>query len=289
LAADFPDRPEFRGELATSHNNLGTLLHSTGRPKEAEAAYGDALLLQKRLAADFPDRPEFRHQLAGTHNNLGNLLRETGRLNEAEAALEATLGILKELATDFPNQPDLRNAVAGTCVNLAILHLRQREFRRAKVALGEAVAHHESALKANPRHPTYLQFYRNNLMALIQTNAGLGDPAGAKQVARRLRDVGGGDPPGNAYDAACGLALCIPIVQLEANVTKEARDKQAQLYADAALLMLRDAVTKGWRDAAHMKKDKDLDPLRQRDDFKKLLADLEARPKGSEGKHLPPH
>ena len=31
-----------------------------------------------------------------------------------------------------------------------------------------------------------------------------------------------------------------------------------------------------WRDAAHMAKDKDLDALRERDDFKKLLAEVEA-------------
>ena len=29
--------------------------------------------------------------------------------------------------------------------------------------------------------------------------------------------------------------------------------------------------------AAHMKQDKDLDPLRQRDDFKKLVAELEGK------------
>ena len=41
---------------------------------------------------------------------------------------------------------------------------------------------------------------------------------------------------------------------------------------------LSDAVGKGYKDAAHMKKDKDLDPLRDREDFQKLLAQLEARP-----------
>ena len=45
LAADFPARPEFRRDLAESHNNLGLLLHATGRLKEAEAAYGEALAL----------------------------------------------------------------------------------------------------------------------------------------------------------------------------------------------------------------------------------------------------
>ena len=47
-----------------------------------------------------------------------------------------------------------------------------------------------------------------------------------------------------------------------------------QFYGDQAMAMLRTAVAKGFKDAAHMKKDKDLDALREREDFKKLLAEL---------------
>src|SRR5262249_29884761 len=54
-------------------------------------------------------------------------------------------------------------------------------------------------------------------------------------------------------------------------------DKKAA-YGDTAVELLRKAMKAGWTDHAHMKKDADLDPLRDRDDFKKLLADLEARP-----------
>jgi hypothetical protein len=45
----------------------------------------------------------------------------------------------------------------------------------------------------------------------------------------------------------------------------------------AAAGLLRDAVTKGWKNADHMKKDSDLDSLRKRDDFQKLLAELEKK------------
>jgi hypothetical protein len=45
-----------------------------------------------------------------------------------------------------------------------------------------------------------------------------------------------------------------------------------------AVEALRQAVAKGYKDAANIKKDKDLDPLRQRDDFQKLLAELDEKP-----------
>ena len=50
-----------------------------------------------------------------------------------------------------------------------------------------------------------------------------------------------------------------------------------RFYADQAMAMLRDAVAKGYKDVVHMKKDTDLDPLRQREDFKKLVAELETK------------
>ena len=46
----------------------------------------------------------------------------------------------------------------------------------------------------------------------------------------------------------------------------------------ALLELLRKAVKAGYKDAAHMKQDKDLDLLRDREDFKKLLAELEKKP-----------
>ena len=40
---------------------------------------------------------------------------------------------------------------------------------------------------------------------------------------------------------------------------------------------LHKAVQVGYKDAAHMKRDTDLDPLRDREDFKKLIAELEKK------------
>jgi hypothetical protein len=41
--------------------------------------------------------------------------------------------------------------------------------------------------------------------------------------------------------------------------------------------MLLSAVAKGYKDIEHMKKNKDLDLLREREDFQKMVADLEAK------------
>ena len=57
------------------------------------------------------------------------------------------------------------------------------------------------------------------------------------------------------------------------------RKEAVQFYGDAAMKLLHDAVSKGWKDAAHMKKDTNLNPLRPREDFQKLVAELEGKGK----------
>jgi hypothetical protein len=216
------------------------------------------------------------------------LLKDTGRPKEAEAAYADALAIQKQLAADFPQVPDYRNHLAGTLVNRALLANGRRDFGAARRDLAEALPHHQAALQASPRNPTYRQFYHNNLLALIASCAGLQDQAAAVRAAETLRDLGW-DPAGNAYDAACGLALCIPLVEKDPQADAGQRKQQAQFYGDQALALLRTAVAKGYRDAAHIQKDTDLDPLRGRDDFQKLLAELEkAAPKEKPKGDRPP-
>jgi hypothetical protein len=57
------------------------------------------------------------------------------------------------------------------------------------------------------------------------------------------------------------------------------RKEAAEFYGDAAMKLLREAVGKGYKDVAHVKKDTDLDPLRRRDDFRKLVTELEEKGK----------
>jgi hypothetical protein len=72
---------------------------------------------------------------------------------------------------------------------------------------------------------------------------------------------------GQWYDFACVYAVA----------SGKVAGKQ-QEYADRAMELLRQAVKAGWKDAAHMRRDTDLDPLRARADFQELIAELEKQP-----------
>jgi hypothetical protein len=55
---------------------------------------------------------------------------------------------------------------------------------------------------------------------------------------------------------------------------------EGQEVADKAMEVLRRAVVSGYRNVAKMRTDTDLDSLRKREDFQKLMQELEAKGKG---------
>ena len=76
-----------------SHNNIGWLFQTTERLKEAEAAYAEAVAIQKHSSPTSPTGPSSAWDWPRATVNLGNLLRDTGRPKEAEAAYAEALAI----------------------------------------------------------------------------------------------------------------------------------------------------------------------------------------------------
>src|SRR4029079_14026098 len=112
----------------------------------------------------------------------------------------------------------------------------------------------------------YREEYHNHLNLLTGVHAGLMEQEEAVRTAEICRDLGW-NPPADAYDAAGFLSRCISIVVKHAKLDEAQRKAAAQFYADATMRLLREAVSKGYQDFAHMKKDTVLDPLREREDF----------------------
>ena len=80
------------------------------------------------------------------------------------------------------------------------------------------------------------------------------------------------------YDAARMRAVTAAV--LRAGPTSELGAADAAAEADRAMVWLKEAVAAGYTDAARLKRDKDLDSLRERADFRSLLAALAARDRG---------
>ena len=98
------------------------------------------------------------------------------------------------------------------------------------------------------------------------------DAAGWRAMAEMFEKLQPPDPE-SRYNLACLRAIIATI--LRAVDKSEGAAKDAAAEADRAMVWLKQAVAAGFKDINLMKTDKDLDALRDREDFKKLLAELE--------------
>jgi serine/threonine protein kinase/Tfp pilus assembly protein PilF len=316
LAQDFPNEPACRRDLALSHNGLGNLLKERGQRPEAERAYRRALDLFEKLADDFPTVPEYRHELARTHSNLGLLLVDLGQRPAAERAYRRALDLFEKLTDNFPPMPGYRRDLAGSCINFGIFLVGQRQTEAGLTWYARAIALLEPLVRQEPR-PTAERLYLRNAhwsraQALdtlgrhadavkdwdraLQLNAvAVQEPAFRFSLARSLARAGEharavaeanllAEPasarspfPGPAlYELACVCAIASGKVRDAESASADA-PRLAGEYAARAVELLRQAVAKGYKDVARLKKDRDLDAVRDREDFKRLVAGLEAK------------
>jgi tetratricopeptide (TPR) repeat protein len=193
-------------------------------------------------------------------NGLANCYFDLGRYAEALQLHEETLALRKlKLGPGHPDtlisMYNVANCYAALGRLTEALQLREQTLALQKAKLG-------------PDHPDTLA----TMYILANTYAALGRHAEAlklreETLALRKAKLGAGHPDtlASMYNVACAHALLVP--------KSTDRAKQAGL----AMECLKRAVAAGYKDLAQIKKDTDLDALRGRDDFKKLLAELEAK------------
>jgi serine/threonine protein kinase len=267
LTTDFPAVLDYRMEFARTHNNLGLLLANVGKRAEAEEEYHGAIAAHQKLATDFPTVPIYKRELARSRNNLGELLVALMRKSEAEEEYRKALVIREKLVTDFPAIPDYRLELGDTHSDLGNLLMALKRQPEADEEYGKALIIRKKLVSDFPA----TRQYQTVLSATYYARASARLNAG--QVIEAIAEVAECTKSSNWnaenwYDFACVYAIASG-----KNVQKK------QEYSDRAMELLNKAVKEGYADAAHMKEDSDLDSLRQRDDFKRLLADLAARNK----------
>jgi tetratricopeptide (TPR) repeat protein len=301
LADAFPSVPGYRQDLAWTHNSLGNLLSDLGKREGARREYETALDLQKPLADAFPAVPEYQAGLAGTHGSLGILLEDLGKRDEARAEYEKALGLLKKLADAFPAVPRYQLDLGGGYCNLGILVSAEGKPADSLPWFDLAIRRLALVHEKDPRVATAKEFLRNSHWGRAKAYDQLKKHAEAvkdwdkavelspkaEQLSFRARRVNSRVKAGQVAEAVAEVEELTKTTKWNAGqwydfacVYAVASGKVAGKkpeYADRAMELLNRAVKTGYNNAAHMAQDADLDPLRNREDFQKLLADLSAR------------
>jgi tetratricopeptide (TPR) repeat protein/tRNA A-37 threonylcarbamoyl transferase component Bud32 len=281
LAETNPAVTHFQSALAGSLNNIGLLLSQTGKTAEGLAAYEQAQSIFQKLADANPTVTYFQSALAMNHINLGVLLSQTGKPVEALAAYERALVISEKLDSANPTVPGYQRFVAGSLNNIGDLRCLTGSLPEAIAAFERARAIHDRLVQANPTVTDYANGLAFSLTGLGRAHQRAGQPGPATADLRRaiaIRDQLSSLSIEARYDLACSHALLAAIATRDGSGLTDA-ERLAE--ADKAMDALRRAIKAGYRDIAKMRTDTDLDSLRKREDFQKLMQELEA--KGKEG------
>jgi serine/threonine-protein kinase len=316
LVKDHPEVVQYQNHLASTHHNLGLLQREASQRPEALRSYQEALRIRTALVKAHPEVVDYQINLASTHHNLGLLQREASQRPEALRSYQEALRIFTALVKDHPEVIDYHVNLAGTHVNRGNLQSDQQQSSEALASYGQAIRILGTILQKLPDHTTARLFLRNahvgrarTLSALDRHGEGVGDwsralelDAGPGRAGFRLKRADALAHAGehgkaaseaeeltqdknvqgdSLYDLACVLALAGAAAARDARMPGSERRSLAEKHAARAIALLEQARGKGFfkdtKRVDHLKKDSDLDCLRQRADYQEFLASLEAK------------
>jgi serine/threonine protein kinase len=247
LGPDHPDTFQSMMGLATSYAALG-------QHAEAVKLYEETLALQKsNLGSDHPETLQSMYNLASSHYKLG-------RHAEALKIYEETLALRKsKLGPDHSDTLDSMWALAVCLINL--------DRGAEALAIIDECLQRATGKEVNPHlFPSVMDLRLRHFEKAR-------DADGCRETAEMWEKLGRTDAD-SLYKAACYRAVTAAILR-ETDKSPNV-GKQAKAEADQAMDWLRKAVAAGYKNVGHMKEDRDLDALRDREDFKKLLTERES-------------
>jgi tetratricopeptide (TPR) repeat protein len=259
--------------LAKTHNNKAFLLNAMERPGEAASELAKAVEVEQRAIGANPAVGSYKNNQAFFSKNLGDVLKKLGRSEEALQAYRNASTTLQPLADAHPTAVTYR-------ANLARSHAAAGSVLVVLGRPAEAVPELDKAMLVYRKMASPDKTWWRSELADAVRHRGIalqklgrpGDAVAAYREAIALLEKLPKPEPYDVYSLACSHAL----------IHGTAPDKGSGLTAadthaagELALAALRRAVAAGYRDRAGLHQDTDLDSLRQRPDFRKLLADLE--------------
>jgi tetratricopeptide (TPR) repeat protein len=250
LGPDHPDTLLTMGSLAESYGMIGR--HADGKKLFEETLP----LMKSKLGPDHPTTLR-------TMGNLANSYGELGRHADAPTLFQETLALQK--AKLGPDHPDTLMSMGKLAVSLFNLNRSS-----------EAVPIIDECLKLAAGKSVHPQLIPGAMNLRLRHFVRAKDATGCGATAEMWEKLNRSDAD-SLYTAACMRAVTAAVVKQDARTPGADAARLTSEEADRAMAWLQKAVAAGYKNVERMKKDKDLDALRQREDFQKLVRNLEGK------------
>jgi serine/threonine protein kinase len=264
--------------LAEIHMNLGQVSLLDGRYDDAETALEEASRLYRELVRSRADAgPEDWESLARSQTVLGHAYSRNSKFEKAEGAQQQALQVFEKLAREHPDVQAFAYDLGRVYQELGDTADKDGRPAPARARYDKAIETLESAqakgyMKAREVAMT-ARIGRAVTFAAEGNHARAADEAEALARQQKLTPI-------NVYDIACLFSRSAAAAERDLALSPADRTRKKARYADRAMDFLRDAVGGGYGHTLAIRTDIDLDPLRARDDFRKLISGLEAQQSG---------
>jgi serine/threonine protein kinase len=167
-------------------------------------------------------------------------------------------------------------------------HSRQKRSAEALTALDAGLTIRQKLFEANTQNTSYAQVLGYSYAYRGAARVRASQPAEAAADLRRVLELWAKLPNlGNQEHVELSRSLAL-LAGLDGDANSGVSQDEAKAFADQSIAALADAIKAGWTDLAELK-ETDFDAIREREDFQKLQAELEAKlPKPAETTSSPP-
>ncbi|HEY2158873.1 MAG TPA: tetratricopeptide repeat protein, partial [Isosphaeraceae bacterium] len=243
---------------------------SLGKLAESEATLRKGLEIQEGLVRTNPAVADYRGQLIEMRVGLGWLLDRRGHSEEALTALRGAIETAEGLIADRLDTMMVRPWMARAHNLSGNVLLKLKRPAEALAMARRAVQIDEEIARGRPDIVKFRDMFASAYRSLGRAEAANGHRPEAAAAFSRAVDVEAESAekyPGVRYNLACSLALLIPVSEPD----------RREALAARAIEALRRSFADGYANGPLLTTDTDLDPLRDRDDFRSLLTQAQAK------------
>ena len=230
------------------------------------------------MAKADPKNAQVQNDLSVSYERLGDVAGQLGRLKESLEYCQKALEVRLRLAEADPKNAEVQRNLSISYNKFGAVSLQSNQTKESLEYYQKALPIRNRLAEADPKNTQAQRDLGFSFEKLGDANLRLDNTKESLEFYQRAEAIferlAAADPKNvNAqrdvsaccYNLACGFA------RLSVGADKAAQAKAAQQAMD----FLRQAVAEGFKDLARLKVDKDVDSLRGREDFKKLVAELE--------------
>ena len=309
LTLEYTNVPDYQRDLAATCYDIGNFVNDfKDGPKRSESYYRLALSTYEKLVTEFPEQRVYRDDLAKVHYELGNALLDMQKKAEAEEQYLKGIAVREKLVSDFPNYPDYSVDLMKRYVAYAEMKLDSKDATSSLLWFEKAF----DSLRKVREFESQLASYKKYMVRSFQGRGKAYDQLRMETKAdadwqkaielsseqdrhrirtRRAIHLVFEDQVPKAIAMVEELAK-LPIKEAKRwyemgsvySLASKLTSDQEQKYSDRAMELLNEAVTLEYSDVETMSKDTNLDPIREREDFRKLLEELKEKNMSSEKK-----